>query len=175
MPVPQRIATLSLFFAALLLVSATSILANADVEDLTAPTIVSAVIEPSIINTSDGPVTLTLTIHVTDDLSGVESALYRFAPDNPLAIRQSVEVSITKGCDACTGSPTDLTCAIPIPLPQYSASGRWTSRWIEAEDSLNNMASSWEKPDYSGFATFYNDTEGILDSPPKAYIPLMRN
>ena len=68
----------------------------------------------------------------------------------------------------------DLTCAIAVLLPQYSAGGRWTSKYIETQDSLGNLAGIWDKPEWSGYVTFYNDTEGVLTGPPQGYLSLVR-
>jgi len=152
--------------------------ATADVEDISPPQIVSASITPLIVNTSDAPATLTLTLHITDDLSGTQQAFYRFEPANPLVVGQLVDVGISDFniLDVCTGVPTDLLCNIPFTIPRYAAGGEWVPVWILTRDAVGNQFSvsgediTMQMP---GYVTFLNDTEGVSDQPQYVYMPVV--
>ncbi len=148
---------------ALLLLMFSSTQADMDVEDITAPVILSAAVEPAVINTSFGAVTLTLTVHLTDDLSGIDRGYYRFEPVNPLVNGQLVDAYTDKSDAECTGTLNDLTCVIPFTLPRYSAGGEWVPTWIFTEDTIGNfreLPESERMPGIPAYVSFNNDTEG---------------
>lgn len=151
--------------------------ADTDVEDITAPVIVSVAVEPTVINTSSGAATLTMTVHVTDDLSGVERGYYRFEPANPLVSGQLVDVYTDKSGTECTGTPNNLTCVIPFTLPQYSAGGEWVPTWIFTRDAIGNSRSlpeSERTPGMPAYISFTNNTEGTSYSE-HIYLPTLTN
>ena len=137
--------------------------ASANIDDITAPVIVSASIEPAIINTSYGPVTLTLTIHVIDDLSGIQRGYYRFQPANPAVNGQFVDAYTDKLNAECQGSLTDLVCKIPFTLPQYAAGGEWVPTWIFTVDVVGNRKDLEITPEVQGYASFLNSTDSTFD------------
>lgn len=143
-----------------------SVAANTDIQDIEPPVIVSAKLDPVVINTSDSPVTLTLTVHITDNLSGIARGYYRFVPANPQVNGQFVDAFTDKQDAVCTGSSTDMVCHIPFTLPRYSAGGDWVAMSISTYDTIGNswsMAASppqYLPPDTPGYVYFINDTEG---------------
>lgn len=162
-----RMLAVALSFAVILLTSFVTVLAETEIEDITAPRIVSASIEPSVINTSYASATLTLTVHMTDDLSGVEYVLYYFKPTNPNVRGQLVTVSANQREEKCTGIPTNLVCDMPFSLPQYSAGGLWATWGIYIGDAIGNSGS-----DPTGYVTFFNDTEGT-GPPQPVFLPML--
>lgn len=172
MNIPRR-AAVALSFAAILLTSFVSVLAETEIEDITPPRIVSASIEPSVINTSYASATLTLTVHMTDDLSGADYVVYVFRPTNPNVSGQQAIVSAYRREEyqqeeACTGTPTNVVCEMPFSLPQYSAGGLWAPIEISTIDALGNRG---ENP-ISGYVTFFNDTEGT-GPPQPVFLPIV--
>lgn len=153
---------LLLLFAGSLLMPALA-QASANIDDITAPVIVSASIEPAVINTSFGPVTLTLTMHITDDLSGVQRGYYRFQPANPAVNGQFVDAYTDKIDADCQGSSTDLVCTIPFTLPQYAAGGEWVPTWIMTTDVINNRKDLDITPQTQGYVSFLNNTDSTFD------------
>ena len=167
MNIPRR-AAVTLSFAAILLTSFISVLAETEIEDITPPRIVSASIEPSVINTSYASATLTLTVHMTDDLSGADYVVYVFRPTNPNVSGQTALVEEYRQGEACAGTPTNVVCEIPFSLPQYSAGGLWAPIEISTIDALGNRG---ENP-ISGYVTFFNDTEGT-GPPQPVFLPIV--
>lgn len=143
-----------------------SVAADTNIEDIEPPVIVSAKLDPVVINTSDSPVTLTLTVHITDNLSGIARGYYRFMPRNPQVNGQFVDAYTDKQDAVCTGSSTDMVCHIPFTLPRYSAGGDWVAMWISTYDTIGNTWSvsayppQYLPPDTPGYVYFINDTEG---------------
>ena len=155
---------------AILLADSAPVLADTEIEDITAPQIVSAIVEPSVINTSNAPVTLTLTVHVTDDLSGFKedwlTVDIRLVPDNPNASGQFVDASLYYHSDRCTGTVTNSVCTVTLVVPQYSAGGRWSPQQIHACDAIRNcshVAFDNVTPSTPGYVTFLNDTESVSE------------
>jgi hypothetical protein len=152
--------------------------ATVDVEDISPPQIASASITPLIVNTSDASATLTLTLHITDDLSGTQQAFYRFEPANPLVDGQLVDAGISDFniLDVCTGVSTDLLCNIPFTIPRYAAGGEWVPVWILTTDTVGNRFSisgeaiTMQMP---GYVTFLNDTEGGAGQSQYVYMPIV--
>lgn len=144
--------------AALLLLLPVAIQASTNIEDITAPVIVSASVEPPVVNASDGPVLLALTVHITDDLSGVKRGYYRFQPVNPQASGQYVDVYTDKRDADCEGVETDLVCRIPFVLPRYAADGEWVPTWIFTTDVIGNSENVDITPQAKEYVSFTNDT-----------------
>lgn len=115
-------------------------------EDITPPALLDVQFDPKMIDTSKGPVTVTVTIHVTDDLSGVEwVALAFYRPGTT----QSRNVDIVPRSDTTTllhGDHLDGYYSAMMTLPQYSAYGDWEMHYVALVDNVGNRAEAW-KPD----------------------------
>lgn len=163
-------------------------------EDLTPPALLDVQFEPRVVDTSKGPATITVTVHVTDDLSGVKhTALFFHKPGTT----QRAQVEFRPGemphryfgywlaGDTLSGWYTNT-----MTLPQYAAYGEWEMNLVVLEDNVGNIVHLY-RPDpgdeqamrgsqwpaiYNGF-TF---AVGIADNdaPPPAqraaYLPLLR-
>lgn len=99
--------------------------------DITPPVLVAAAADRYQIDTSSSAQTITFTLHITDDLSGVKGV--------------HVELSNEHGYNQariCQNWPTqlkrDITLDCAIAWPQYSAEGRWLVTWLALTDGVDN-------------------------------------
>ena len=105
-------------------------------EDVTPPTLVSVSIAPTVIDTDTGDVTIEVTLHITDDLSGVRQELVFLTP---IATIDDVGPRVILfGGRECGDDPVDITCIVRIEVPQYSMMGHWGIYKIELKDAVGN-------------------------------------
>lgn len=108
--------------------------------DVTPPVLVSVTVEPAYIDTSQSAQTLTVTAHITDDLSGCPEsdwcADFFFQPiDGP----DSQQRSNTWGYyNRIAGTATDGVYQATITLPRYSAQGEWRLTRFAIGDNVQN-------------------------------------
>lgn len=114
--------------------------------DTTPPTLLGASFSPSTIDTSAGPQSVTISLHVTDSQSGVDFG--------PLAYFVGVTLSpsgsfFTSGpfqslgstfFHLVSGTPQDGIWQATISMPQYSG-GNWTIIRLDLHDAVNNVIS----------------------------------
>lgn len=106
--------------------------------DVTPPVIVSLTISPTLIDTSQTSQTVTLTAHITDDLSGLDNAtiwfeplLYGYEQGKPVTFWEYSRVA---------GDAVDGIYAETLILPRYSADGRWRAKYMGITDEVGNTA-----------------------------------
>ncbi len=115
----------------------TSVSTAAEGEDITPPMVIDLWFEPPTINTAEAAQTITISLHITDDLSGFEEVyLDGYATRSP---NQSYTLTLTES-HRISGTSLDGIYQTTVTLPQYSAQGFWTVRWMEVDDHLNNTA-----------------------------------
>lgn len=106
-------------------------------QDITPPSLLDVRFEPETIDTSKGPATITVTVHVTDDLSGVDRVTLFFRkPDTT----QSAQVSfrhIVWG-DEPKEPLLEGRLSATMKLPQYSAYGEWEMYSVTLVDNVGN-------------------------------------
>jgi hypothetical protein len=106
--------------------------------DTTAPRLESMTITPSTIDTSAGPQTVTVTLHITDDLSGVAAKgiaeMSFFGPGN-----QQVFAFFHEGTQV-SGTALDGVYTTTITVPALSAKGTFSiDRLIVADNAGNQL------------------------------------
>jgi hypothetical protein len=106
--------------------------------DVTAPGVTDLIFTPPVVDSAQEDQLITVTLRITDDLSGVESAHVLLAPDL-LPTGQQRLVSITAS-DRIAGNELDGVYRTTLVLPRYSAGGRWSIQRIEASDRIGNYA-----------------------------------
>lgn len=107
-------------------------------QDITPPSLLDVTFEPEVIDTSKGPVTITVTVHVTDDLSGLKHATIDF---QKLGTTQRAMTGFLPSVDLHEGTDTDGRYRNTITLPQYAAYGEWVMANITLEDKVGNSIS----------------------------------
>lgn len=112
-----------------------SALAASAQSDTTAPVVADVLLEPSFVDTSSGPQTITVTMRITDDLSGVSSTELRFRPET--GTTQFVGVYV-QADDLIGGTPIDGIYQAPMTLPMYAAWGRWRAEFAITKDQVGN-------------------------------------
>jgi hypothetical protein len=111
----------------------------AAVEDTQAPVIVALSVEPEVIDTSEAGRIITVTMLVTDDLSGVNFAKVSFYPDNSEYQFISVSAYFTQAL-------TSELISIPVAVPRYAATGRWKASYIATQDEAGNFSYAYTTP-----------------------------
>jgi len=103
--------------------------------DTTPPMLISISVSPTSVDVSGGSSDITVTVHLTDDSSGVASWSTTFVSPSGL---QSLTVEASPGL--VTGSLTDGTFSGMKTLPQGSEQGAWTASTLTATDVAGNTA-----------------------------------
>lgn len=101
-------------------------------EDVTPPTLIDVSFEPSEIDTGKGPVTVTVTIHVEDDLSGLALASIYFHREGTTQMRM-IEVDNRYLLEGETSLYQNS-----FVMPQYSAYGEWNMSGVSMTDKVGN-------------------------------------
>lgn len=125
-------------------------------EDLRPPTLLDVTFEPETFDTSKGPQTVTVTVHVTDDLSGVEWVAMGFRKPGTT---QGNAVDIVPGSESTElldGDHLDGRYRATMTLPQYAAYGAWEMYQVVLVDNVGNRA-EMRKPDDAQEAGRGND------------------
>jgi hypothetical protein len=103
--------------------------------DSTPPTITGLTLSSRLIHTSRAPQTITITLHATDDLSGVAAATAFF---------DCATASVAAPCRASHPRPAPLEATLTgtAAFPQYGPTGRWAIR-ITASDQAGNLRKTY--------------------------------
>lgn len=100
------------------------------VEDLGEPTLVSIAATPSAIDVTAGPVNVTLTMQITDDVSGFDQADVNFeSPSGSESVFVTVDASHRISGDALNG-----TYERTVSFPQLSEAGVWIVESVVPRD-----------------------------------------
>jgi hypothetical protein len=111
--------------------------------DTTAPVLADLTVDPPAIDTSTGPASVTITLHLTDDLAGVD-----FGARPTTSFTFALGVSEPGGTFAricsepvlVSGDPLDGTWTTRCDLPRYSQAGDWTFTTLSVWDAAGNLA-----------------------------------
>jgi serine protease len=119
-------------------------------QDVTPPTLVQVHFAPAQIDTSTGPQTITVTVHIIDDLSGLKwAALYFRKPGTTQQVHIEYQPTYMPSEFAgyrLSGDDLDGWYTNTLTLPQYAAFGTWEMNSIYLEDNVGNSKSAF-KPD----------------------------
>jgi hypothetical protein len=102
--------------------------------DITPPVLVAAAADRYQIDTSNGAQTVTLTLHITDDLSGLNYVQISYV--------QHDGYNANRNCDTWIHSDqaTDLTVPCSVTFPRFSAEGKWQVFGVYIVDQVGNDA-----------------------------------
>jgi len=107
-------------------------------EDMTPPVLQSLEFTPKIIDVSGGPQSITVTVRITDNLSGFGGAWLSFSSP-----------SGQQGGTICnwvpiSGNAQDGVYQDQLVIPQFSEGGTWRAAWIGMRDAVGNQTSLYE-------------------------------
>lgn len=144
------------------------------------------------IDTSKGPATITVTVHVTDDLSGVESvALFFRRPGTTQRAQVEFHSHGMAWSELVAGDALDGHHRATMTLPQYSAYGEWEMWLVVMVDNVGNRVDLWKpEPDgeqivtestwpsiFNGFTFAVGTADNDVPPPVQraaVYLPLLR-
>ena len=98
--------------------------------DTTPPVLTSFDLDPKSVNVASSDATVTINLHVTDDLSGFANANVTFV--SPSGQSQSVSATLT------TGTSLDGDAQATLTLPKASEAGTWSVSSVDAYDADGN-------------------------------------
>ena len=105
-------------------------------EDTEPPQLITFDFEPKVINTAHAAQYVTVTMRLTDDLSGVELMRPDFESSSGNQRRGGAWLAhITR----VSGDEHDGTYAVPVTFPQYSEMGPWRLTELRIEDRVGNV------------------------------------
>ncbi|NDV62012.1 hypothetical protein G0Q06_06075 [Puniceicoccales bacterium CK1056] len=110
---------------------------NGGTVDSTSPGLVSVSVSPALVDTGSGPANLTVSLNITDDLSGFESGSLEFY--DPSGTYRSDLTEFFYLTDVLSGDALDGDYEITLNLPAASASGLWTIEFF-IRDRLGNSS-----------------------------------
>lgn len=103
--------------------------------DITPPFFVGAAPELPQIDTSNSPQTVTFTVHLTDDLSGVDRLFLRWVHEKGYNTVRDCATYLDKDAQV------DILAPCGVTFPRYSAEGAWLVEWILIHDRVGNQLS----------------------------------
>lgn len=113
---------------------------NAQIEDTTAPALAEFDFNPKTIDVSAGPQTVTITLRITDDLSGFDFG-------NFLLISPSGQQVSSGGYNAqnrVSGNSLDGVYQVSAVIPQFSEAGTWRVIQVFLKDLVGNIVALGE-------------------------------
>lgn len=108
-------------------------------QDGTSPYLVNIQVEPRFVDVSDGPQTVTVTVHITDDLSGFREGFVGF--DRPGA--KPNYAAYFDPAVLVAGDLVDGKYVSTITLSQYAAYGKWEAVYVALVDNAGNRTDCW--------------------------------
>jgi hypothetical protein len=125
-------------------------------QDISPPVLVDLSFEPARVDTSDAAQTITVTAHITDDLSGLDSAdIWMHRPGTT-----QVHLMGFYGDDLVDGDATDGYYQETFILPRFSAYGEWRIQSVGLKDNVGNLIgfnpSQDDWPEHFDNSTFIN-------------------
>jgi hypothetical protein len=108
----------------------------ADPQDVIAPTLTEFSVAPGTIDTSTAPRTVTLTLRITDNLSGFEFGNFLFISPSG----QQVNAGGINAPHRISGNSTDGVYEVVTTFPQFSEVGTWRLIQIFMRDVVGNTA-----------------------------------
>lgn len=107
---------------------------NAQVQDTTAPALAEFDFNPKTIDVSAGPQTMTITLRITDDLSGFEFGNFLFISPSG----QQVSSGGYNAPNRITGNSLDGVYQVTAHIPQFSEAGTWRVIQVFLRDQVGN-------------------------------------
>jgi hypothetical protein len=100
--------------------------------DTEPPELVGLSFSPTMVDVTNGPATTTVTLHVTDALSGISTVEIGF--QSPVAGQRVA--ALTE--NPISGDKNDGTFEVTVTIGQFAESGPWTAFYVILGDSANN-------------------------------------
>jgi len=114
---------------------------NATIEDIVSPTIKSLVIDKSKFDTSEGDETITLTMELEDDVSGIDISKYSsYTNFGPVFDWWNSGVS-SNDLELLSGSVKDGNFIMTVVIPKDSKPGLWNFNSLNISDMAGNQSS----------------------------------
>ena len=108
--------------------------------DAAAPVLAGFDISPAQVDTSTGPQIVTVTAHITDDVSGFTSTYFQLAPPSG---NRSLYVNLDSS-KRTSGTPQDGIYTVALTLPRYSEQGAWRlGTGMSSSFSLSDAAGNY--------------------------------
>ena len=108
------------------------------VEDVSVPVLAEFSFSPTSLDASTGPVDVTVTLRITDDLSGFDDGrLYFMSPTEAQRVFAYVDSSDVVSCDVL--DPLDCVYEETLTIPQFAEMGTWTVEYFEFGDVVGNQ------------------------------------
>jgi hypothetical protein len=107
--------------------------------DTTPPKLLDLTFSPSTVDVTAAAQTITFSLHITDDLSGIDTT-----SGNRIAvtlISPSANQFVTGFASALAGIVLDATVQVPVSIPRFSEAGTWTVRSVRLRDKTGNQVS----------------------------------
>jgi hypothetical protein len=133
--------------------------------DSTPPVLTGLTISPLAVDTSTGPATITLTLGLTDNLSGVDFAAGYVSPNfnnseiyftSPSGQQTAVLSPYINPFTLNAGTPLNGQWQYSFVLPQFSEGGTWTLQYFQLQDTaLNELTLSTSQLKTEGFPTTF--------------------
>lgn len=103
--------------------------------DTTPPIIIDVTLDPAFVDTAASAQTITVTAHISDDLSGLYFSDMRFRPE--IGTTQFVDVRF-QADNLISGTTVDGLYQATMTLPRYAAWGRWRTDFTSTTDQVGN-------------------------------------
>jgi hypothetical protein len=101
--------------------------------DTAAPQLAAFSFAPTTINTSGGPASITFTLHITDDLSGLNwGVVSTWSPSGEQRVLGGIAYN------RISGTAQDGVYQVVVTFPQFSEAGVWRVYAVEAKDAVDN-------------------------------------
>jgi len=158
-----RAPVLPLLFACLLALGSQAAFAQ---EDLTPPTLLDVQFDPQTIDTSRGPATITVTVHVTDDLSGMRWVGLFFAKPGTTQ-RAQIEFRPDEGwSDTVSETKQYLPPGTGAWLTEWRAERNMTKREFSEMTGINHTTLlAYERGDYAPSRTTAQRIKDSIEQP----------
>ncbi len=128
----QRTLKLGILCAVVILFFAAALPAVAQ-EDTTPPVLAGFGFEPKQIDTTSGPASVTLSFHITDDLSGLNYGAAVFvSPSGQYSSHGSTDLLLS-------GDALDGTYQGTVGFAQFIEPGTWTVSYVHVQDKVGNL------------------------------------
>ncbi|UCG68126.1 MAG: hypothetical protein JSV09_09875 [Thermoplasmata archaeon] len=142
-----------------------------DPSDTVPPTVHGLIITPSSVNVSSSPQTVTVELHLEDDVSGIPafggtSLRFESPSGNQVADIPSWAYNPDLPFRLISGNVNDGIWLGIVEIPQYSENGTWKIKYVEAEDAVNEERLNTSDLEARGFPVELNVTSNPSDTSP---------
>ena len=157
-----------MLMAGALLPLAVAVEVISDPADTTPPLLAGFSFDPTTIDVSAGPQDLTFALRITDELSGVASAVLSLTSPSGKQSRSGVVSQYNR----ISGDALDGIYNAKVTFPQYSEAGTWRIRYVVVTDKVGNSRWYYEADLIAmGFTTEIEISDSIPPPTPSLLLP----